>query len=141
VLSPAARAEADWLARYGEAYAPACQALRRKLETIRAERGPIALFGAGHLACAFLNFMGVTDLVDFVADDTPQKQGKFLPGARIPIVPSAALVERGVALCLLALSIKNEEAVIGRNAEFTAAGGEFRSIFRASPRSIFGAVA
>ena len=37
----------------------------------------------------------------------------------------------------LALSINNEDAVIGRNAAFTQAGGEFRSIFRASSRSIF----
>ena len=57
----------------------------------------IALFGAGHLACAFANFMGVTDLIDFVADDTPQKQNKFLPGARLPILPSAALAERKIA--------------------------------------------
>ena len=95
------------------------------------------MFGAGHLACAFANFMGVADLIEFVADDTPQKQNKFLPGARLPIVPSAALAERGIKLCLLALSIGNEDAVIGRNDAFARAGGMFRSIFRASPRSIF----
>ncbi len=81
--------------------------------------------------------MGVADLIDFVADDTPQKQNKFLPGARLPILPSAELVERKIALCLLALSINNENAVIGRNEAFVRAGGTFRSIFRASPRSVF----
>ena len=136
-IAPAARAQNGMLARYAEAYQPARVELRSKLERVRAEKGPIALFGAGHLACAFANFMGVADLIEFVADDTPQKQNKFLPGARLPIVPSAALAERGIKLCLLALSIGNEDAVIGRNDAFARAGGMFRSIFRASPRSIF----
>lgn len=135
-ISAAVKAQDGLLAQYADAYAPAKHDLRARLESAR-KAGPIALFGAGHLACAFLNFMDVADLVDFVADDTPQKQNKFLPGARLPILPSASLVEHGVKLCILALSIGNEDAVIARNTEFTAAGGQFRSIFRASPRSVF----
>jgi hypothetical protein len=136
-IDAAARAQGGLLARYAEAYDPACRELRATLERVKAAKGPIALFGAGHLACAFTNFMGVADLIEFVVDDTPQKQGKFLPGARLPIVPSAALVEHGIKLCLLALSIGNEEIVIGRNEAFVGTGGTFRSIFRASPRSVF----
>lgn len=136
-ISAEARAQIGLLDRYAEAYQPARRAMRAKLENVRATKGPIALFGAGHLACAFANFLGVADLIEFVADDTPQKQGKFLPGARLPILPSAALVERGIALCLLALSINNEENVIRRNQSFVEAGGTFRSIFRASSRSVF----
>ncbi len=135
--SEAGRGQAGLLACYTAAYEPARRQLRRVLEQIRAERGPIALFGAGHLACAFANFMGVSDLIAFVADDTPQKQGKFLPGARLPILPSAALVEQRIALCLLALSINNEDRVISRQAVVASRGGIFRSIFRASPRSVF----
>ena len=48
----------------------------------------------------------------------------------------AILYPEDVALCLLALSIGNEDRVIARNAAFTGAGGAFRSIFAASPRSI-----
>ncbi len=139
-IDPRSRAQVGLLARYADAYQPARRQLRAKLEGVRATGGPIALFGAGHLACAFVNFMGVADLIDFVADDTPQKQSKFLPGARLPIVPSAALVERKIALCLLALSINNEDNVIKRNEGFVRQGGTFRSIFRASPRSIFAEV-
>lgn len=136
-ISAEAKSQVGLLEAYADAYEPAKRELRAKLERVRAEKGPIALFGAGHLACAFANFMDVADLIDFVVDDTPQKIDKFLPGARLPILPSAALVERKVAVCLLALSINNEDAVIGRNAAFTQVGGEFRSIFRASSRSIF----
>lgn len=140
-INPAARAQGGMLKRYADAYEPSRRSIRAALERVRAEKGPIALFGAGHLACAFANFMGVADLIEFVADDTPQKQGKFLPGARLPILPSAALVERKVALCLLALSINNENAVIGRNEAFVRGGGVFRSIFRTSPRSVFSGTA
>ena len=134
---PAGLAEVGLLARYAAAFGPTTAALRRALEAER-RHGPLALFGAGHLACAFVNFHGLADLFDFVADDTPQKQGLFLPGARLPILPSAALVQRGVRLCLLALSIANEDRVIARNADFIATGGRFQSIFAASPRSVRG---
>jgi len=124
---------------YAADFEPTRRALRDKLTRFRTEKGPIALFGAGHLACAFANFLGVADLVEFVADDTPQKIGKYLPGARIPILPSAALVERGIKLCLLALSVNSEAKVIERNNAFSERGGSFASILRASPRSIFSA--
>ncbi len=136
-IRSAARNQLGMLSHYANAYAPACRVLRDKMEHIR-ERGAIALFGAGHLACAFANFMGVEDIIDFVADDTPEKQGRFLAGTRLPIVASAELVERKVALCLLAVSINSEDSVIARNEAFLQQGGTFRSIFRASPRSIFG---
>ena len=128
-------AQAGLLADYAAAFPEVTAELRSTLEAAR-RRGPLALFGAGHLACAFVNFHGLTDLFDFVADDTPQKQGLFLPGARLPILPSEELVRRRVALALLALSIGNEDRVIARNAAFTETGGQFRSVFAASPRSI-----
>lgn len=137
-LDPASKAnQSRLLAEYAADFEPTRRSLRDKLSRFRAEQGPIALFGAGHLAAAFANFLGVADLIDFVADDTPQKIGKYLPGARLPILPSAALAERGIKLCLLALSISSEDKVIERNSAVTAAGGTFASILRASPRSVF----
>jgi hypothetical protein len=137
VVSEAARSQIGLLESYGSGYAIARRTLRDDLEKFRREQGPIALFGAGHLAHAFANFMGVSDLIDFVADDTPQKQGKYLSGAKLPILPSSELLTRNIKLCLLALSIPSEPAVIERNASFVSSGGTFRSILRASPRSIF----
>lgn len=136
-INSAALGQLDLLRRYAGNFEPSRRTLRDKLARIRAEQGPIALFGAGHLACAFANFLQVADLIDFVADDTPQKIGKYLPGARLPILPSAALVERRVALCLLALSVGSEDKVIERNLPFVDRGGMFRSILRASRRSVF----
>ncbi|MBI1252522.1 MAG: methyltransferase domain-containing protein [Alphaproteobacteria bacterium] len=141
VVSEAARAEIGMLKRFAAQYAPTKRALRAHLERVREEEGPIAIFGAGHLACAFLLYYGLSDLVEFVADDTPQKQGLYLPGARIPILPSAALVERGVKLCLFAVSPNSEDKIAEKNAAFPAAGGRFASILAASKRSIRNAIA
>jgi len=47
----------------------------------------IAAYGAAAKGNTLLNYAGVkTDLIPFVADQNPFKQGKFMPGSRIPIV-------------------------------------------------------
>ncbi len=132
----AGKATVGQLSTYAAAFPKITGGLKVGLTKWRDEKGPIALFGAGHLACAFVNFHDCGDLIDFVADDTPQKQGLFLPGAKLPIVPSSELVDRGVTLALLALSIQNEDNVIARNTAFTDAGGQFASVFAASSRSV-----
>jgi hypothetical protein len=135
-VSEAARAESGVLSQYSAHHEQIKRQVRGHLEKVRQEEGPIAIFGAGHLACAFLLYYGVTDLVDFVADDTPQKQNLFLPGARLPILPSAALVERGVKLCLFAVSPNSEDRIADKNAAYVAGGGRFASLLAASKRSI-----
>lgn len=54
----------------------------------------IAAFGAAAKGNTFLNFCGIgRDFIDFVVDDTPYKQGLFLPGSRIPICSRGRLLE------------------------------------------------
>ena len=52
----------------------------------------IAAFGAAAKGNVFLNYCGFNsnDII-FVGDDTPFKQGKFLPGSHIPVVGQEAL--------------------------------------------------
>lgn len=52
----------------------------------------IACFGAAAKGCVFLNSCEITDdMVDFIIDDTPFKQGKFVPGTGIQVVSRAVL--------------------------------------------------
>lgn len=54
----------------------------------------IAGYGAAAKGNTFLNYAGVKpDLLPFVCDAAASKQGKYLPGSRIPIKPPAALKE------------------------------------------------
>lgn len=97
---------------------------------------PAALYGAGHLTAAYVNFHGLSDLFAFVVDDTAEKQGLRMPGSGLEIAPRDRLVTDGVGLCLFGFSPDIEDRVIANNAAFIAAGGVFRSIFADSPRSI-----
>jgi len=120
---------------FGAAFVNTKRALRRTLtELLQGRKG--ALFGAGHLACAFVNYHDLGDLFAFVVDDNPHKQGLFLPGSRLPIQPSAALEQGDLALALTCFAPENEDKVIAKNRAFTDRGGRFLSIFPSSTRAI-----
>lgn len=54
----------------------------------------VAAYGAAAKGNTLLNFAGVRpDLLRYVVDRNPAKQGKFMPGSRIPIVGPERLVE------------------------------------------------
>jgi len=51
-------------------------------------------FGAAAKGNTFLNFCGIkSDVIEYVVDETPVKQGKFLPQSHIPVVPLEQLRE------------------------------------------------
>lgn len=53
----------------------------------------VAAYGAAAKGNTLLNFSGIhKDLLAFVCDAAPSKQGKFLPASHIPILPPDALV-------------------------------------------------
>ena len=53
----------------------------------------VAAYGAAAKGNTLLNFAGIRrDLIPYVVDRNPAKQGKFLPGSRIPIVDEARLL-------------------------------------------------
>ena len=61
---------------------------------IEARRGgkTVAAYGAAAKGNTLLNFAGVRpDLIAFVADRNPAKQGRWMPGSRIPIAGEARL--------------------------------------------------
>ena len=55
----------------------------------------VAGYGAAAKGNTLLNYAGIkSDLLPFVCDAAPSKQGKFLPGSHIPILAPEALAER-----------------------------------------------
>ncbi len=55
----------------------------------------IAAFGAAAKGNTFINYCGIkTDLIEYVVDETPNKQYKYLPQSHIPVFPLEVLVER-----------------------------------------------
>lgn len=121
--------------RYADAFGGWTAKYRALFERL-ADGRRLAAYGAGHLTSGFLNYHGLADYFAFVVDDTPQKQGLFLPKSGLPIVPRSRLDARKIGACLFGLSPALEERIIQNNAAFVAGGGEFYSLLVDSPRSI-----
>lgn len=61
---------------------------------IKESGGSIAGYGAPAKATTLIHYFGIADMIDFVVDDSPLKQGRFIPGTHIPIVPSEILYKK-----------------------------------------------
>ena len=103
--------------------------LQSKLRKFKERRGPIAMFGAGHLSVAFISIMDIADAIDFVIDDNPHKKGMIMPVGNLEIVGSDSLYSRDVRLCLLGLNPLNQSKVVVKHTSFTKKSGVFASIF------------
>lgn len=70
----------------------------------------VAAYGAAAKGNTLLNYAGVkSDLIEFVVDRNPNKQGKFLPGSRIPIVAEDQLhKEKPDFVVILPWNLKSE---------------------------------
>jgi 2-polyprenyl-3-methyl-5-hydroxy-6-metoxy-1,4-benzoquinol methylase len=82
----------------------------------------IAAYGAAAKGNTFLNYCGVkSDVIDFVVDASPHKQGKYLPLSHIPIVSEDTLKkEKPDYIIILPWNIKDE---IVRQLNYTKSWG------------------
>ena len=73
----------------------------------------VGAYGAAAKGNTLLNFAGVRpDLLPYVADKNPAKQGQYLPGSRIPIVNEARLrAHRPDRVLILPWNLRDEVAV------------------------------
>lgn len=70
----------------------------------------VGAYGAAAKGNTLMNYAGVRpDLITFVVDRNPAKQGKFMPGSRIPIVPEEHLRhERPDFVVILPWNLRDE---------------------------------
>ena len=99
--------------------------LRELLAGIKADGGTIAAYGAAAKGTVLLNAFGIgSDAIDFVVDRSPYKQGRFMPGVHIPIVPTERLVEDMPGTCLL-LAWNFADEILAQQSEYRERGGRF----------------
>ena len=78
----------------------------------------VAAYGAAAKGNTLLNYAGVkTDLLPFVCDAAAAKQGKFMPGSHIPILPPSALAANSPDYVLIlpwniAAEVKQQNAAL-----------------------------
>ena len=69
-------------------------ALKRKLEEYKHDGLKVAAYGCPARTATITNFGDIgRDLIKYIVDDSPLKQGRFSPGKHIPIVPCAQDVQ------------------------------------------------
>lgn len=132
-LLAAERARAE---QFAAGFAGWREKLASWLRDFRRTRGRIAVFGAGHMSCMFIQLLEVADCLEFVVDDHPRKKGMFLPGSALPIVGSERLLADDIKLCLSSLAPESEAKVLARQQEFLRRGGIFASIFPGKANSL-----
>lgn len=95
------------------------------LGNLKREGKRIAGFGAPAKATTLLYHLGITpQLVDFIVDDSPLKQGRYTPGMHIPVLPAQALYDRGVDYIVI-LAWNFAEPIMKKHAAWRSGGGRF----------------
>ena len=80
--------------------------------------------GASAKSTVWINASGIGKWISFIADETPQKQGRMSPGSTIPILPeSALLTEKPDYAIVFAWNWLGE--IVTKHAKFKEAGGRW----------------
>jgi SAM-dependent methyltransferase len=95
------------------------------LQSLRSSGARIAGYGAAAKGSTLLNVFGIgPETVEFVVDRSTQKQGRYMPGVRIPIgPPERLLTEMPDYVLLLAWNLADE--VVAQQADYRRRGGRF----------------
>ena len=121
-------------AHYAEQWSVFCQRFKEYLGQCLEEGKKVAIYGAGARLCSLVNFAGLGPYVECIVDDNAEKQNLFMPGSKLPILPSSHLETDHIGVCLLAVNTECEDMVIEKHEAYTERGGIFYSVLPPSNR-------
>ena len=112
------------------------ETLRRNIETsrdqlmtllndLKRKGARVVGYGATSKSTTVTNYCGITpDLVEFISDTTPIKQGKFSPGVHIPVRPYQEFVANYPPYALL-FAWNHGDEIMEKEQAFQQAGGKW----------------
>ncbi len=101
------------------------ESLRGLLGRLKAEGRRVAAYGASAKGSTLLNTSGIgRETLDFVADRSTVKQGRFTPGTHLPVVAPERLAEAMPDYTLL-LTWNFADEILAQQAEYRRRGGKF----------------
>jgi SAM-dependent methyltransferase len=99
--------------------------LLEMLRDLKAKGKRIAAYGASAKGSILLNYCGIGgEIIDFVADRSPHKQGRYTPGTHLPVCAPDKLLE-AMPDCVLLLVWNFAEEILAQQAEYRRRGGCF----------------
>jgi len=106
-----------------------CESSRDRLMTLltdlKARGKRVVGYGATSKSTTITNYCGITpELVEFISDTTPIKQGKYSPGAHIPVRPYEEFVRCYPDYALL-FAWNHAQEIMDKETAFRAAGGKW----------------
>lgn len=117
--------EPDFYLEFAEAVRALGSELVEMLKGLKTRGRKIAAYGAAAKGSVLLNAFHIGgDLIDFVADRSPHKQGMYMPGVHIPVVsPDRILAEMPDDVLLLTWNFAEE--ILEQQREYVDRGGRF----------------
>lgn len=95
------------------------------LRELKADGRRIAAYGASAKGSTLLNYFGIgRETLEFVADRSTVKQGRYTPGTHLPIYPPEKLLEAMPEYVLL-LTWNFADEILAQQAEYRRRGGQF----------------
>jgi len=99
--------------------------MRSLLADIKRQGKSIAAYGAAAKGAIMINYLGAdTGVLDFCVDRNVHKQGRFMPGMHIPILPVEELLKRQPDYCVI-LPWNFKDEILKQQDAYRKAGGRF----------------
>jgi len=114
---------------YYRGFSDKVEAFRQKLLTLlkdlKAQGNEIAAYGAAAKGSTLINYVGIgKDILNYVVDKNIHKQGRFMPGKHLPILPPEFLMEDRPDFVLI-LPWNFSEEILSQQQKFRDQGGKF----------------
>lgn len=99
--------------------------LKQLLEECKQHGKRVVGYAATSKSTTVLNYCNIgPDLIDFISDTTPIKQGKFSPGTHIPIRPYEDF-KRSYPDCAVLFAWNHQEEIFAKENSYSASGGRW----------------
>nr|WP_026338357.1 class I SAM-dependent methyltransferase [Nocardiopsis sp. CNS-639] len=113
------------LASFADQVRGNCDRLVEELRSLRDQGLRVVGYGATAKSATVLNFCGIgPDLLEFVCDTTPAKQGRLTPGSHVPVRDHGAFTASYPDRALL-LAWNHAEEIMAKEEGFREAGGRW----------------
>jgi methylation protein EvaC len=111
--------------RFRDSVEESKERLVKLLKQLKSQGKSVAGYGATSKSTTILNYCGIgSDLIQYICDTTPIKQGKFTPGTHIPVVPHETFRSNPPDYAVL-FAWNHADEIMAKEKDFVSRGGKW----------------